>query len=175
MCCLNEYARGRIECSISQACSVDSSRVEEVTTFLPTSFHAGQHVSHYGDTGLPELLKAYGVTHGMASTEGFRGIAVPNYYPSRGRGIESKRKRRHGSPMRSKMQLKSLAAGYARRKDRRGKPQAPAASDTAITLFARSVHDTTAENLESEYYDAGLLSSLLDLKPFFKTEAKPNR
>jgi len=48
----------------------------------------------------------------------------------------------------------------------------PAAGDTAITLFARSVHDTTAENLESEYYDAGLLSSLLDLKPFFKTEAK---
>jgi hypothetical protein len=49
--------------------------------------------------------------------------------------------------------------------------RAPLPTDTAITLFARSVHDTTAENLESEYYDAGLLSSFLDLKPFFKTEA----
>jgi hypothetical protein len=49
---------------------------------------------------------------------------------------------------------------------------APAPTDTALTLFARSVHDTTAENLESEYYDAGLLSSLLDLKPFFKSEAQ---
>src|SRR5579863_6801352 len=65
----------------------------------------------------------------MVSTEGSWGIAVPKEYPSRGRGIESKRKGRHGSPMRLKMRLKSLAAGYARRKDRRGKPQAPAASD----------------------------------------------
>src|SRR6266566_9189372 len=50
--------------------------------------------------------------------------------------------------------------------------KAPSSSDTALTLFARSVHDATAENLESEYYDAGVLSSLLNLKPFFKTEAK---
>jgi hypothetical protein len=44
--------------------------LEQLTTVLPTSFHPGQDVSHYGDTGLLELLKAYGVTYGMASTEG---------------------------------------------------------------------------------------------------------
>lgn len=50
--------------------------------------------------------------------------------------------------------------------------KAPAASDTALSFFSRSVQDTTAENLESEYYDAGVLRGLLALKPFFKTEAK---
>jgi hypothetical protein len=45
----------------------------------------------------------------------------------------------------------------------------PEPSDTALSLFSRSIRDTTAENLESDYYDAGLLSSLLDLKPFLKT------
>jgi hypothetical protein len=48
----------------------------------------------------------------------------------------------------------------------------PQPSDTALTLFARSVHDATAENLESEYYDAGLLSSLLSMRAFFKNEAR---
>ena len=60
-------------------------------------------------------LKAYGVTYGHGVDGRISGIAVPKKYPSRGRGIESKRKGRHGSPMRSKMQLKSWAAGYARR------------------------------------------------------------
>jgi len=47
----------------------------------------------------------------------------------------------------------------------------PAADDTALSLFARSVHDTTAEKLESDYYDAGVLSGLLGLRPFLKSEA----
>ena|SRR2546425_2869968 len=48
----------------------------------------------------------------------------------------------------------------------------PAPEDTALSLFARSVHDTTAEKLESDYYDAGVLKGLLNLKPFLKNEAK---
>jgi hypothetical protein len=47
----------------------------------------------------------------------------------------------------------------------------PAPEDTALSLFARSVTDTTAENLESDYYDAGVLLSLLGFKPFLKTMA----
>ncbi|HPY29579.1 MAG TPA: hypothetical protein PLT00_02650 [Verrucomicrobiota bacterium] len=47
----------------------------------------------------------------------------------------------------------------------------PSPNDTALTLLSRSVHDTTAENLESEYYDGGVLSGLLALKPILKTEA----
>jgi hypothetical protein len=31
-----------------------SSQKERLTNLLSTVFHAGQHVSHYGDTGLPE-------------------------------------------------------------------------------------------------------------------------
>jgi hypothetical protein len=50
--------------------------------------------------------------------------------------------------------------------------RAPAPTDTALSLFSRSVRDTTAENLESEYYDSGVLRALLALKPLFKTEAK---
>ncbi|MBI2927892.1 MAG: hypothetical protein HYY24_19555 [Verrucomicrobia bacterium] len=50
--------------------------------------------------------------------------------------------------------------------------QPPAPDDTALSLFAKSVRDTTAENLESEFYDAGVLRALLNLKPFFKSEAK---
>jgi hypothetical protein len=50
--------------------------------------------------------------------------------------------------------------------------QAPSPDDTALSLVAKSVHDTTAENLESDFYDAGVLKSLLDLKPFLKTQAK---
>jgi len=47
----------------------------------------------------------------------------------------------------------------------------PGPEDTALSLFARSVTDTTAENLESDYYDAGVLRSLLGFKPFLKTMA----
>ncbi len=48
----------------------------------------------------------------------------------------------------------------------------PAPEDTALSFVARSVHDTTAENLESDYYDAGVLRSLLNLKPFLRSEAR---
>jgi hypothetical protein len=48
----------------------------------------------------------------------------------------------------------------------------PAAEDTAISLVARSVRDATAEVLESDYYDAGVLKGLLGFKPFLKTEAR---
>ncbi len=48
----------------------------------------------------------------------------------------------------------------------------PAPEDTAFSVIARSVRDTTAEILESDYYDAGVLRSLLNLRPFLKTEAK---
>ena len=48
----------------------------------------------------------------------------------------------------------------------------PAPDDTALSLFARSVTDTTAENLDSDYYDAGVLRSLLGFKPFLKTMAQ---
>lgn len=40
----------------------------------------------------------------------------------------------------------------------------PSAQDTALTLLSNSVRDATAEDMESEYYDAGLLSSLAGLK-----------
>ncbi|MBI4826654.1 MAG: hypothetical protein HY807_09590 [Nitrospirae bacterium] len=45
----------------------------------------------------------------------------------------------------------------------------PASEDTAITLFAKSLNDTTKENLESDYYDAGVLNSLLSFRRFMKT------
>jgi hypothetical protein len=46
----------------------------------------------------------------------------------------------------------------------------PAPEDTALTLFAKSLHDTTKENLESDYYDAGVLNSLLSFKRLMKTD-----
>ena len=48
----------------------------------------------------------------------------------------------------------------------------PSPSDTALSLFAKSVRDTTAENLESDFYDAGVLKSLLGFKPFLRNQAK---
>ena len=47
----------------------------------------------------------------------------------------------------------------------------PDPKDTALTLLASSVQDTTAENPESDFYDAGVLKSFLSLKPFLKSEA----
>ena len=44
----------------------------------------------------------------------------------------------------------------------------PAPTDTALSLLSKSIHEATSGNLESEYYDAGVLNSLLELKPFFK-------
>jgi hypothetical protein len=48
----------------------------------------------------------------------------------------------------------------------------PEPDDTAISLISRSVRDMSAENLESDYYDAGVLSSLLEIKPFLSDRAK---
>jgi hypothetical protein len=50
--------------------------------------------------------------------------------------------------------------------------KAPSSEDTALSLFAKSVLDTTSENLESNYYDAGVLKALLGFKSFLKTDAK---
>ena len=50
--------------------------------------------------------------------------------------------------------------------------KAPEPEDTAISFISRSVHDMSDENLESDYYDAGVLSSLLELKPFLSGRAK---
>ena len=44
----------------------------------------------------------------------------------------------------------------------------PRPEDTAFTLLSRSVHDTTAEVLDSDTYDRGILDSLLQFKPFLK-------
>ena len=44
----------------------------------------------------------------------------------------------------------------------------PKPEDTAFTLLSRSVHDTTAEILDSDTYDRGILDSLLQFKPFLK-------
>jgi hypothetical protein len=74
------------------------------TNFLPTSFHPAQDVSHYGDTGLPELLQACGATSGFGVDGRFSGDRGSQQYPSRGRFASNRSVRgRHGSPMRSKM------------------------------------------------------------------------
>lgn len=44
-------------------------------------------------------------------------------------------------------------------------------TDTALSLVSKSVRDATAENLESNYYDTGVLNGLLELKGFFKSYA----
>jgi len=44
----------------------------------------------------------------------------------------------------------------------------PQPEDTAFTLLSRSIHDTTAEVLDSDTYDRGILDSLLQFKPFLK-------
>jgi hypothetical protein len=48
----------------------------------------------------------------------------------------------------------------------------PDPDDTAISFIARSIRDATAENLESDYFDAGVLSSLLEMKSFFSDNKK---
>ncbi|MBM4045131.1 MAG: hypothetical protein FJ279_08455 [Planctomycetes bacterium] len=48
----------------------------------------------------------------------------------------------------------------------------PKPDDTALTLVCRSVHDTTAENLDSDMYDGGVLASLLSFRPFLKRYAE---
>jgi hypothetical protein len=48
----------------------------------------------------------------------------------------------------------------------------PEPNDTAISFISRSIRDMSAENLESDYYDAGVLSSLLELKPFLSARAR---
>ena len=46
--------------------------------------------------------------------------------------------------------------------------QPPHPGETALSVVSRSIRDTTAENLESDYYDAGVLKSILQLKSFFR-------
>jgi len=48
----------------------------------------------------------------------------------------------------------------------------PEPEDTAISYISRSVRDTSAENLESDYYDSGVLLSFLGMKPFLAEHAK---
>lgn len=48
----------------------------------------------------------------------------------------------------------------------------PKPDDTALTLLAKSIHDTTAEDLESNSYDGGILDGLLQFKPFLKGSAE---
>jgi hypothetical protein len=45
---------------------------------------------------------------------------------------------------------------------------APEPEDTALTLLSKSVRDTTAEAIDSNAYDGGVLDSLLEFKPFLK-------
>jgi hypothetical protein len=44
----------------------------------------------------------------------------------------------------------------------------PRPEDTAFTLLSRSVHDTTAELLDSDTYDRGILDSLLQFRQFLR-------
>ncbi|HEX9781336.1 MAG TPA: hypothetical protein VGA56_01220, partial [Opitutaceae bacterium] len=46
--------------------------------------------------------------------------------------------------------------------------QPPEPDETALSVVSKSIRDTTAENLESDYYDAGVLKSILELKSFFR-------
>lgn len=48
---------------------------------------------------------------------------------------------------------------------------APEPQDTALTLLSQSVRDTTAEAVDSNAYDRGVLDSLLQFKPFLKNTA----
>ena len=48
----------------------------------------------------------------------------------------------------------------------------PRPQDSALTLLSKSVHDTTAEAIDSNTYDGGMLDSLLQFKPFLKNFAK---
>lgn len=48
---------------------------------------------------------------------------------------------------------------------------APEPHDTAISLIGRSVADMYAENLESDYFDYGVLTSITELKPFLSDHA----
>jgi hypothetical protein len=44
----------------------------------------------------------------------------------------------------------------------------PRPDDTAFTLLSRAVHDTTAQMLDSDTYDRGILDSLLQFRQFFR-------
>jgi hypothetical protein len=48
----------------------------------------------------------------------------------------------------------------------------PKPEDTALTLLAKSVHDTTKAVLDSDAYDGGILDSLIQFKPFLKSSAE---
>ena len=44
--------------------------------------------------------------------------------------------------------------------------------DTAISLLSKSVQDATGGNVESEYYDRGVLESLMSFNPLLKEQVK---
>jgi hypothetical protein len=46
----------------------------------------------------------------------------------------------------------------------------PKASDTALTVLSKSLHDASSEILESERYDTGVLDALLNLKQLLRDE-----
>lgn len=48
----------------------------------------------------------------------------------------------------------------------------PHPSDTALTVWANSYFDATSEKLESDYYDKGVLNSLISFKDFINKHAK---
>lgn len=48
----------------------------------------------------------------------------------------------------------------------------PDPEDTAITLLSKSIIDATSDKLESEYFDGGVLKSILSFKPFLKDYAR---
>ncbi|HUI90610.1 MAG TPA: hypothetical protein VLX68_00045 [Chitinivibrionales bacterium] len=66
--------------------------------------------------------------------------------------------------------LKDAIPDQAVQQDIWGNPPKP--GDTAISFISRSVRDTSTENLESDYYDSGVLMSFLAMKPFLTEHAK---
>jgi hypothetical protein len=66
--------------------------------------------------------------------------------------------------------LKDAIPDQAIQQDIWGNPPLP--GDTAISFVSRSVKDTFAENLESDYYDTGVLLGLLSMRPFLAAHAK---
>lgn len=47
----------------------------------------------------------------------------------------------------------------------------PDPRDTALSILAHTLRDTMVENSESDYFDQGVLKSLLDFRPFFRNFA----
>lgn len=65
--------------------------------------------------------------------------------------------------------LGTVLGDQARQTDFWVKP--PELDETAVSYVTKSIRDATAENLESDYYDGGVLKSLMAFKPFLKGRA----